>query len=45
MEKYQKPEMKLEEYHPVDVLTTSGGGGGSEEPTTQSYTTPYIPIP
>ena len=45
MEKYQKPEMTLDEFNPVDVLTTSAGDGGSEEPTTKSYTTPYIPIP
>ena len=45
MEKYLKPEMKFYELHPVDVLTTSASDGGSEEPTTQSYTTPYIPIP
>ena len=44
MEKYLKPEIKVEEYKPVDVLTESAGET-PEEPTTQSYTTPYIPIP
>ncbi len=47
MEKYLKPEMKLDEIHPVDVLTASAdmGGDSSNEPTTRPNSTPYIPIP
>ncbi len=44
MEKYLKPEITVEEFKAVDVLTESSGST-PEEPTTQSYTTPYIPIP
>ena len=46
MEKYMKPEITVENFQSVDVLTTSTDiGGGSNEPTTRPNSTPYIPIP
>ncbi len=47
MEKYTKPEMTVDNFRLVDVLTTSTdtGGGSSTEPTTRPNSTPYIPIP
>ena len=47
MEKYMKPEMTVDNFQSVDVLTTSAdmGGGSSDEPTTRPNSTPYIPIP
>lgn len=47
MEKYLKPEMTIDSFQAVDVLTTStvDGGGSREEPTTRPNSTPYIPIP
>ena len=47
MEKYMKPEMTIDDFCLVDVLTTSGDtdGGSSGEPTTRPNSTPYIPIP
>ncbi len=46
MEKYVKPDITVEEYKPVDVITTSAGDSGSSgEPTTRPNSTPYIPIP
>ncbi|MBO5495418.1 MAG: hypothetical protein J5964_06850 [Eubacterium sp.] len=47
MEKYMKPEMTVDNFQSVDVLTTSTdmGGDSSNEPTTRPNSTPYIPIP
>ena len=47
MEKYMKPEMTVDNFQSVDVITTSAdmGGGSSDEPTTRPNSTPYIPIP
>ena len=44
MEKYLKPEMKVENYRTVDVISTSADSG-MDEPTTRKNSTPYIPIP
>ena len=47
MEKYMKPEMTVDNFRTVDVLTISAdtGGDSSNEPTTRPNSTPYIPIP
>ena len=47
MEKYINPEMTVDNFQSVDVLTTSTDmdGGSSNEPTTRPNSTPYIPIP
>lgn len=44
MEKYLKPEINVENFKTVDVITTSADGG-MDEPTTRKNSTPYIPIP
>lgn len=47
METYLKPEMTVDIFQSVDVLTASAdmGDGSSNEPTTRPNSTPYIPIP
>ena len=42
--KSTKPEINVENFKTVDVITTSADGG-MDEPTTRKNSTPYIPIP
>ena len=48
MEKYIKPEVEIENYEQVDILTKSGSNSGSGSntnynPSGNDFTTPIIP--